>query len=294
MQTELAPAAPARREQAAGPGVAQSLREYGRGLAGGLIFSLPLLYTAEVWWAGFTLTPWRLLAGLTVTFALLLGYNRFAGLRSDASWVEVAIDSVEELGLGILVSALILALLGRLRPDMPPDEIAGKVVLEALVVAIGVSVGTAQLGEPPEDEVGMDDEPQGPPEVRFGEQLVLAVCGAVLFAINIAPTEEIQIIALEIGPWRLLGLVALSLALGAVILHYAEFSGARRFVRADGPLNALSGAVVTYAVALVVSAAILWFFGRFDGVSPGLCLAQAVVLGMAAALGASAGRLLLQ
>lgn len=30
-----------------------SLQEYARGIAGGLIFSLPLLYTMEVWWAGF-------------------------------------------------------------------------------------------------------------------------------------------------------------------------------------------------------------------------------------------------
>src|SRR5687768_4310411 len=33
--------------------ITESLREYGRGVAGGLMFSLPLLYTMEVWWAGF-------------------------------------------------------------------------------------------------------------------------------------------------------------------------------------------------------------------------------------------------
>jgi uncharacterized membrane protein len=39
---------------------------------------------------------------------------------------------------------------------------------------------------------------------------------------------------------------------------------------------------------------ILWFFGRFDGVTMLTALTQTVALGLAATLGASAGRLLLQ
>ncbi len=47
-------------------------------------------------------------------------------------------------------------------------------------------------------------------------------------------------------------------------------------------------------MALFAAALILWFFGRFDGVSLYTSLAQVIVLGVAATLGASAGRLLLQ
>jgi uncharacterized membrane protein len=39
---------------------------------------------------------------------------------------------------------------------------------------------------------------------------------------------------------------------------------------------------------------ILWFFGRFDRQALVICVAQTIVLGLAATLGASAGRLLLQ
>jgi Putative integral membrane protein (DUF2391) len=39
--------------------ITKSLQEYGRGVAGGLMFSLPLLYTMEVWWAGFNTHPYR-------------------------------------------------------------------------------------------------------------------------------------------------------------------------------------------------------------------------------------------
>src|SRR5687768_13994902 len=81
--------------------VSESLREYGRGVAGGLLFSLPLLYTMEVWDAGFYIPPHRQLAYLIGTFVLLLGYNRYSGLHPHATWLEVVIDSVEEMGIGL-------------------------------------------------------------------------------------------------------------------------------------------------------------------------------------------------
>ena len=82
------------------------------------MFSLPLLYTMEMWWAGFTSQPERLLLYIAATFALLIGYNRYAGMRQDASWVEVAIDSVEEMGLGLVTAGLMLFLLGRITSEM--------------------------------------------------------------------------------------------------------------------------------------------------------------------------------
>jgi len=272
--------------------VTESLREYARGVAGGLLFSLPLLYTMEVWWAGFTSHPWRLAAYVAATFALLLGYNYYLGLRRDTGFGEVVIDSVEEMGLGLLVAFLILWLLGRVTLDQPTTEIVGKTTVEAMTVAIGVSVGTSQLGAEGvgEDDKGVGDE-GGP---HFGGQVVIALCGAVLFAANVAPTEEIVMIAVEVSAWRLLGLVLLSLALSALILYYSEFAGSKKFVRFDARHDVLVGTVITYAVALLASAAILAFFGRFDGQALATCVAQTVVLGVAATLGASAGRLLLQ
>src|SRR3990170_6707816 len=130
----------------AAPRITESLREYGRGLAGGLIFSLPLLYTMEVWWAGFIAQPVRLFSYIVAIFLLLLGYNRYAGMRRDASWLEVAIDSIEELGLGVIASAVMLFALGRIGRHTTQEEALGLILIEAGVVAIGFSVGTAQLG----------------------------------------------------------------------------------------------------------------------------------------------------
>jgi len=272
--------------------VTESLQEYGRGVAGGLMFSLPLLYTMEVWWAGFT-HPYRLIAYVLTTFILLLGYNRYAGLRLDSSMTEVAIDSVEEMGIGLFLGALLLFLLGRITYGMSAIEIAGMIVVEAMTVAIGVSIGTAQLGAGGKEDEGLGGS-SNKNEIHFGGQMVFALCGAVLFAANVAPTEEVVILAIETSWVRLMGLAIFSLLIAFLILHYSDFKGASDFVRADHPTVILLGTFVTYAIALSSSALLLWFFGRFEGITLFTALAQTVVLGVAATLGASAGRLLLQ
>ena len=280
--------------------ISKSLEEYGRGIIGGLLFSLPLLYTMEVWWAGFNSHPLHLILYVAATFTLLLGYNHYAGIRHDANFLEVVIDSVEEMGLGFLIAAIVLLVLGRITLDMTLNEAIGKVTIEAMTVAIGVSVGTAQLGGASNDSDRGEGEmsPAGKKDSQTGShfagQLVIALCGAVLFAANVAPTEEIVVIAAEISSWRLLAIALISITLGSVILFHIDFKGAQQFAPAQGAAAIIIGSVITYAIALAASAMILWFFGRFDGQALIICIGQTVVLGLAATLGASAGRLLLQ
>ncbi|EPX61154.1 hypothetical protein D187_000937 [Cystobacter fuscus DSM 2262] len=276
--------------------VMESLREYGRGIAGGLLFSLPLLYTMEVWWAGFITRPAHLLLYLLGTFVLLLGYNRYGGFRRDVNWSEVFTDSVEELGLGLLVSTAVLFLIGRLTANSSWPEVVGMVTVEAGSVAIGISVGSAQFGGGSGGEGGKqgDDASKRDAADHVPGQLVIGFCGAVLFAANVAPTEEIVMIAVELTPLRQLGTALLSLLLGGLILYQLDFTGASRFTRRGHLWDVLAGTVITYALALVSGALVLWFFGRFDGNGLSICVAQVVVLGFAGTLGASAGRLLIQ
>jgi putative integral membrane protein (TIGR02587 family) len=246
----------------------------------------------EVWWTGFLARPPRLLAYFLAGFLLLFLYNRYGGLREDASWLEVGFEAVEEMGLGLLLAALVLWLVGQIDGGMPVSELLGKVVVEGTTMAIGVSVGASQLGgrrKGEGDDQGMRGEPQA---LGLSGHLALAACGAVLVASNVAPTEEIVMIALEAPPWRLVGLALLSLALIVLILFYSDFRGSHRTGRRV-PATVLSLTVIDYAVALAVSAFALWFFDRFAGASAGFCAAQVVVLGVAASMGASVGKLLL-
>lgn len=268
-------------------------------MAGGLLFSLPLLYTMEVWHAGFTMPPQRQLVYVVAALVLLLGYNRFAGLHPDSTWLEVWIDSIEEMGIGLLLSAIVLLLIGRLTAEQDASEVLGRIVVEAVTVAIGVSVGTAQLGggAGDNDGGGAGDASTGMSKrgrATFGGQLTLALCGAVLFAANIAPTEEIVHIGVELSGLQLAGLGIATMVVAGLVLYFSDFYGARRWARAEGGWAMVRGTVIAYAVGLAASAGILWIFGRFDGVGTGAILGQTVALGVAATLGASAGRLLIQ
>ena len=82
-------------------------------------------------------------------------------------------------------------------------------------------------------------------------------------------------------------------SVGAIILHYSGFTASVAGSEA-GVAAVIRSTTQSYAVALLVSAAVLWFYGRFTGESAVAASAQTIVLGFAAMLGASAGRLLLE
>jgi putative integral membrane protein (TIGR02587 family) len=283
--------------------VAQSLQIYARGAAGGLLFSLPLLYTMEVWWTGFLAHPWRLLGYCFSIMVLLLAYNFHCGLRRNERLIEVVIDAIDALGLGLLLATLILWLIEAISFDLPVGEIVGKIVIEAFIIAIGVSIGEAQLGGQNGDQpetAGEEEqaaagreETQTPYETSMGRQLSFSFCGAVLFASSVAATEEIVMITVAAPAWKILSLALLSLLFSAVILYFGKG-------KSLDPLGGLSlsrllaGSVLTYAVALITASLMLWFFGRFDGLALASCVGESVVLGLVATFGAAAGELLLQ
>ncbi len=274
----------------------ESLKEYARGITGGLLFSLPILYTMEVWWTGITVQAYQLLIYVAVTFLLLLGYNRYAGLHPDASWRDVVIDSIEEMGIGLFISFFMLLICGRIDlSNMGADEMMGKIIVESMTVAIGVSIGTAQLGgTPPGEEQAGKENPEDEPGGKRIARIVLGLCGSIVIAGNIAPTEEVQVIAMEAHPLSLLFMVFGSLFLGAVILFFSDFKGGRKLDAGNRIKTVSRDTGIAYIIALTSSAFMLWFFGSFAQVSFATCFHQCIVLGFPAMLGASAGRLLIK
>lgn len=273
----------------------QSLKEYGRGVIGGLLFGLPLMYTMEVWWTGFVSSPEKLIAYVAGTFLLLLAYNKFAGIREDSTFREICSDSVMEIGVAFMVTFLFLLLLGRITWGMSLYEIAGKTVVESMIMAIGVSVGTAQLGEKDNGESGMKDnknEPGPKERNKYLELVMLSICGATLVASNVAPTEEIMVIGVQSSSWQLLLIVLVSLFLSAVVLYFSDFRGS---VKGSTDMEVMAlHILLTYIVALLVSVILLWFFGRLNGLGFHVILSQTIVLAVPAIMGASAGRLLIK
>ena len=278
--------------------IQESLKEYGRGLTGGLLFSLPMLYTMELWWAGFIANTMQLVIYFMVGISLLLLYNRYVGIRNDSSIIECLLESFEEMGLAILLTLFILWITGRISEVMSLSEISGKVVVEAVTVAIGISVGKSQLGSDKKDNEEAqekDDDTEALERPDLIRAISIALCGAILIASNVAPTEEVVVIAMESEVYKIFIIAMLSIGIGGAVLYYINFTGTEQMAVASGQhRKALAGTIIMYAIALSSSAFMLWFFGRFAGLELGGIIAQTIVLGFPATLGASAGRLLIQ
>lgn len=276
----------------------ESIEEYARGIIGGLLFSFPLLYTMEVWETAYLVQPFHLIIIVLATFLLLLGYNRYAGMHPDTSWKNVAIDSFEEIGIGLLLSFIFLLMLNRIQIGTTPlDEIMGKVIIEAMFVSIGVSIGTAQLGSS-DGERGKDATPEKEQKdsIRSGRSamVVLALCGSIVVGGSVAPTEEVLLIALQAKPVHVFFMAVASLALSMAVFYFSNFKGTDHQEKNPTPYEMIFDICLIYITALVASAFVLWYFRGFADLSPWNIISQCVVLGVIASMGASAGRLLIK
>jgi putative integral membrane protein (TIGR02587 family) len=261
-------------------------------MGGGLLIGLPLLFTQEMWQHGSELPWWKLLVLLGVAYLIVVGYSAISGFRRERTVGDRLVDSVETMGIAIVAALVALVVLGRVTPETSLRDSAGQVALEAIPVAFGVSVARTQLSG------GGDEDAGGKAERRaagpFG-RLLVAAGGALLFALNVAPTEEIVLLATDMPPLLRLVTMAMTFLFTLAVVFYAEFGGrAHGSPTPDGPLTSpLGETLAAYTVSLLVSLGLLWAFGRTEGASVEAVAGQVIVLGVVASFGAAAGRLLL-
>ncbi|NNF57685.1 MAG: DUF2391 family protein [Rhodothermaceae bacterium] len=62
--------------------VSKTLKGYGRGIVGGMIFALAPLYTIEIWWQGFIAAPYVLVIATLGTLAVLVAYAQQGFIRT--------------------------------------------------------------------------------------------------------------------------------------------------------------------------------------------------------------------
>lgn len=261
-----------------------------RAFSGAVIFSLPLMMTAEMWEIGATIPPERLLALLAGAFPLLIGLSYIAGFEETFDLVEDTLDAFVALGIGLAASAFLLWLFGALPAGIPPAEAIGKIALQAVPGAIGALLSRSQLHSSRDEE----REARRRQAESYPTELFTMIIGALFLALNIAPTEEIQVIALRLDEWHLLLLMACSLVAMHGFVYGLEFRGSSGAQRGASPFGiALRFTVPGYLLALLVSVSALWVFGRTEGLAAEPLLAIVLVLGLPAALGAAAARLVL-
>lgn len=259
------------------------VRDLGRAFAGALVFNIPLLMTMEMWAQGVVMDRWRLLTFIVAGLPLLYGLAYYAGFSKRRGPVNDALDTAVALAVGFITASVLLILFGVVEWDAPPREGLGMVALQAIPGAMGALLARRQLSG---DGGGDTDEDQAS---YFGE-LFLMAAGALFFALNVAPTEEMILIAYKVTPAHILALIAVSILLLHLIVFKAGFAGQEE---ADHPIKAfLHFTLPGYAIALAVSLFTLFLFGRTDGHAVAGVVQTMVVLGFPAAIGAAAARLL--
>lgn len=259
-----------------------------RAFGGALLFALPVMMTMEMWWLGSYLNPLRLALLLVVIFPLLIGTSHLGGFRETFRISEDAVDALVAYAVGFIASAAMLLLFGVIRYHTTLGDGVGMVALQAVPGSLGALLARSQFGEQPKRE-----KERNRYAGYFGE-LFLMVVGALFLTLNVAPTEEMILIAFKMTEWHSLVLIAVSLAIMHTFVYTAGFSGqATNPEGVTGWSLFLRFTVVGYVLVLLVCLYVLWTFGRTDGVGMEEVLSMTLVVGFPGAIGAAAARLIL-
>lgn len=266
-----------------------------RGASGGFLFGIPLLYTMEVWWIGSFVGAFRLLTALIFTFLILFFLNQASGFRRKqvVHPMDAIADAIEAMAIGIVCSGLVLILLQEITVQTPISEILGKLIYESVPFTIGVALANQVLGSDAEGREGHEqDLPKHQLSATFSD-ISATLIGATIIAFNIAPTDEIPMLASAVTGLWLLGVIFSSLIISYCIVFAAGFTNQRQRQQHYGIFQRpLSETIAAYLVSLIAALVMLFFFQKVQWSDPWqIWLSHTILLGLPAAIGGAAGRL---
>ncbi|PZO56407.1 MAG: TIGR02587 family membrane protein [Phormidesmis priestleyi] len=282
--------------------ISRELDDLVRGICGGFLFGIPLLYTIEVWWIGSSVSPLRLIVALLTTLGVTYLLSRTEGFRkAKATRENDAIgDAVEAIALGIICATLTLILLRQITLDTPFNEALGKIIFESVPFSLGVSLSNQLLQEADDSPVQKESSPlaRRTAENALNETIAdigATLIGATIIAFSIAPTDEVTVLVAAIdGPWLVLNVLT-SLLLSYGIVFQANFANQKQRRSQTGIFQGpLSETAISYLISLLAAALMLIFFRKLDPSAPfELAFRQVLILGLPATIGGAAGRLAL-
>jgi putative integral membrane protein (TIGR02587 family) len=273
----------------------RELDDFLRAFCGAFLFGMPLLFTMEMWWLGTLIRPWELLVLLAIAFVANLGLARFGGFKRQEArdFADYAEQSVDAVAVGAIASATVLLVLNRIAFGDPMDTILGKIVVQTVPLSIGASVANLVFA-PGKSREGDD---QGRPGIG-GWRAVLrdlgaTAAGAIFVGSSIAPTEEVFMLAAQLTYLHLLALVGFSILLTYAIVFESGFHVGSRGPRVDGLARTPeTETALAYLVSLSVAGVVLFLLNRAELGDPlAHLVSQTFVLGLPAAIGGAAGRL---
>ncbi|MBD2356774.1 TIGR02587 family membrane protein [Tolypothrix sp. FACHB-123] len=268
-----------------------------RGTCGGFLFGTPLLYTMEVWWIGSLAKPQLIMTAIALMFIGVFLLNKTEGFRKRKRRkrpYEAVIDTVEAIAIGLACSSFVLFILQELTIETPLKEALGKVIFESVPFTLGVALANQFLGDTEGDNNAKAESKKLKSELSATlADLGATVIGATVIAFNIAPTDEIPMLAATISPLWQLAIIATSLIISYGIVFQAGFSDQQKRREQKGIFQRPSGeTIISYLISLLAAAIMLWFFQKLTLSDPWtMWLDHTLMLGLPATIGGAAGRL---
>ncbi|MEH2331654.1 TIGR02587 family membrane protein [Nostoc sp.] len=274
-----------------------------RGACGGFLFGIPLLYTMEVWWIGSLAKPQLIMMAIALMFIVVYLLNQIEGFRKRRySWLaaQTAMDTVEAIAIGLACSTFVLLLLRELTPETSLRESLGKIIFESVPFALGVALANQLLGDSENSNgKGQESDPENSTTKNKGDLHATftdvggTLIGATIIAFNIAPTDEIPMLAAATSPPWELAMIAASLLISYGIVFQAGFSNQQKRKDQKGIFQRPSSeTIMSYLVSLLAGAFLLWFFQKLTFSDPWtMWLDHTLILGLPATIGGAAGRL---
>jgi putative integral membrane protein (TIGR02587 family) len=266
-----------------------------RAVSGGFIFATPLLYTMEMWWIGTTAELWKLLLFLGVAALIIfaLARSRSGGFKEETSRFASLEQAVDGVAIGLVGAVIVLTVLNRIELGDPLGSVLGKVIVQAVPLCIGAAVANAIFGphgERSREGEDVDGDAQSPREA-FVADFGATIIGAIFLAFSIAPTDEVPTLAAEMDWSHTVALIALSLLLTYCIVFASGFGSGQH--EQKGPFQSpVTETVLAYLLSLLVALVSLSLFDRIEWGDPlGEIVTMVLVLGLPAAVGGAAGRL---
>lgn len=286
------------------------IRRLVRGLCGGFIFSLPIIYTMEMWQLGHTAPLGKILVFFAFAYVVAVGLNYVSGFREGHDIRDALEDAVEAKAIGLVVAAVMLVLMGEAEREGSWVVFLRQAVILAIPISIGVSLARSQFGEhdgssgerDADRADGDSDGDGGDSAARPGKQwradakdVGLTVFGGIFLGFSVAPTEEIVLIATQGHVWNSIGTMALALGISYLTLFEARFVGQSQRLASEGFFqDPWPETVLAYAVSLLISALLLWFLGFIEpAMALDETLAMVIALALPVSLGGAAARLIL-
>jgi putative integral membrane protein (TIGR02587 family) len=167
-------------------------------------------------------------------------------------------------------------------------DAAGKIAVQLVPAGIGATIARSQLG--------MQEEQQDEQERRdtVPGELFLMLAGALFVGFNVAPTDEIALIAQQVTYGHALAIVVGTVLAMHALVYGLRFRGQHDVREGFSHVSEFISLTVTgYVLALAISTHVLWMLGRLDGVGWQPALVMVVVLGLPAGLGAATARVIL-